>query len=79
MTMRVKKTGYKNVYKKRSSWLTRGKEGEEFIYEYKIIVNGREIRSCSKAFKTERDCALALDKKLIELGHQPINILVKKE
>jgi hypothetical protein len=40
--------------------------------------NKKEGASWSKSFDNERDAALAVDKKLISLGKNPVNILKKK-
>ncbi len=69
---RTTKTEYKNVYSLRSNW------GGGNIFSYSIQINKHIIKSASKQYATAKEAALALDKKLIELGYEPINILVKK-
>jgi hypothetical protein len=72
--MKSTKTEYKNVY------LTTGHmegRGLPSVYGYRIMKDGEKIHSQNRFFKTARECALALDKKLIEKGYEPINILKK--
>ena len=69
-------TGRTRKYEKRAS---------KYKYVAKLICERGVIRWASSlpkfkvTFDTERDCALAVDKKLIERGKLPINILVRKE
>ncbi len=64
-------TEYKNVYQvpRRPGKLN------EVMYRYSKLIKGDLIKSQSMAFKTAKECAMALDKKLIEKGFEPINVL----
>jgi hypothetical protein len=62
------KTGGKSKYKYVSlEWDSTGKE------RWTICIYGNR-----KPFDTEREAAIAVDKKLIEKGKKPVNILVPK-
>jgi len=62
------KTGGKSKYKYVSlEWDSNGKE------RWIMSIYGNR-----KPFDTERQAAIAVDKKLIEKGKEPVNILVRK-
>jgi hypothetical protein len=62
------KAGGKSKYKYVSlEWDSNGKE--------RWIIN---IQGNRKPFDTEREAAIAVDKKLISIGKEPVNILIRK-
>lgn len=48
----------------------------ELVWRGVFLKNGS---GNGKTFKTEREAALYVDKKLIEQGKEPVNILVRKK
>lgn len=67
------KTEFKNVY-----FYNISANGRTVVrrYNYKITIS-RTVYECF-GFESARDAALALDKKLIDLGREPINVLKRK-
>lgn len=56
----------------------------KYVYIYKnrhgeLSFDGKVGPKKRQCFKTERECALWVDKQLIEIKKDPVNILVKKE
>ncbi len=50
-----------------------------YIYEIKDVIMYQGVFGKKhRYFKTEKEAALFVDKKLIELGKEPVNILVRK-
>lgn len=47
------------------------------LYRYLAEINRKGYR-CRKYFDTEREAGLYIDKKLLELGEEPVNILKRK-
>ena len=62
------KASYRHVYIHRS-------QGKYIIYVGKIQINRKVY---SSYFDTEKEAALFVDMKLIELGKEPVNILKRK-
>lgn len=57
----------------------------QYKYVSKLLVRGKKIRwqahvrsSKAKSFDTERQAAIHVDKELIRLGREPVNILKRK-
>ena len=73
MTKDVGKTEYK--YVRELQWKTSNKPN---YFHGKYYIGSPKKQVCSCNGKTARECALLLDKKLIELGYEPINILKRK-
>jgi len=71
MTKDVGKTEYK--YVRELQWKTGDKPN---YFHGKFTKEKKHVVSCNAT--TARECALLLDKKLIELGYAPINILKRK-
>lgn len=64
------------------------KNGSKYKLVYLFLNKGKEVWTASigtkygrnmKYFKTEREAALAVDKYLIEMGKNPVNILVRRK
>ena len=68
-------TEYKNIYEY-STCFNGQEESRTSFYRYHKVINGCKF-FCHR-FKTAREAALALDKKLIEHEMEPINILKRK-
>lgn len=66
----IKKSDYKGVALIRKA---RSKE-ESWVAQYKY-----RKTNWSAHFDTERQAAVAYDKKMLELGREPVNVLVKKK
>ena len=68
--MKSEKSKYKYVY-------PQIKKGQATRYQgyFRDI---KERRNRCKSFKTEREAALWVDKTLLQIGRQPVNILKKK-
>ena len=65
-------TEYKNIFRYEPGFCSDLKED---VYGYHIIKEGRELK-CTE-FKSAKEAAISLDKKLITLGYNPINVLKK--
>jgi hypothetical protein len=61
------------------------KKSDNYKNVYKLLYRGKYIKwrgithNKRKYFDTEREAAIFVDKALIELGKNPINILVRKQ
>lgn len=73
MTKDVGGTDFK--YVRELQWKT-GNKPNYFHGKYYFGKPKKHVTSCNAT--TARECALLLDKKLIELGYEPINILKRK-
>jgi hypothetical protein len=73
MKSSVVKTEFKYVY--RVLLASQGRKQREW-FRYAIHKKGQRIMASK--FETPKEAAIALDKKLIELGFEPVNILKKK-
>ena len=73
----------------RDSWRTKKYVGKSKMYKHVYIheIDGQHyyralinlgLGNWGKFFESERQAALAVDKKLLESGKEPVNILVKK-
>ncbi len=69
------KTEFKNVY--RQELVSSGKYVKVWFH-YRIEFNRMILKSGQRSFETARAAAIALDKKLLEMNLQPINILKRK-
>ncbi len=69
-------TEFQNVYL--TDVNRKGKEGAGYFW-YSLRIKGKIFKSSkSVSFTSARDCAIALDIKLIENGLEPINILKRR-
>jgi len=66
--MKIQDSKYKGVSKVRRS----GR------YEYWMAQYRKDNHRWQKYCNSERDAAIAFDKKMIEIGKEPVNILVRK-
>ena len=73
ISLNMKSSIYKHVYY--STWFINRKGDAVLPWMTLIQLRGTHW---SKHFKTEREAALAVDKKLIEIGKEPVNILKHK-
>jgi hypothetical protein len=62
---------------KREKGASKYKYVNKLICEKGVIRWGSNLPGFQCTFNTERECALAVDKKLIERGKCPINILIR--
>ena len=79
---------FTEVFKRNNSTLVGSSEKYKYvrIYEYKdgtifyqaYQPKSKGNRAWNKCFMNEREAALSVDKKRIERGFEPLNILVKK-
>ena len=69
----MRKSKYKYVYFQWNRW--RGSNARDF-WEGNVY-DSHEKRSRRKVFKEERDAAIWVDKTLLQLGKEPVNILKK--
>lgn len=66
--MKKTKSQYKGVNMIQSN-------GNEIYWKYQLTYKGVKYQG---AYKTEKEAGLSYDLKLIDLGKEPVNILVKK-
>lgn len=73
----MKKTGnYKGVFSGEVLLMSSGQSFSGVKFGAQIVRNGKNYKS--RLYDTEREAALWYDKKLIEFGEQPVNILKPK-
>lgn len=76
-----KDSQYKYVSRARGCYHRCSKEirkGLEWVAAPRAWKEGRQISLCTKQFKTEREAALYVDRKFIEHGLEPVNIIKRK-
>lgn len=67
--IRIEKSKYKGVLKVRQT----SNNSEYWKVQYKT-----RGHNWTCAFDTEKEAAIAFDKKMIEIGEQPVNVLVRR-
>lgn len=51
------------------------KSRDDLVWMMRFVHNGI---ACIKRYDTERGAGIAYDRKMIELGKEPVNVLIKK-
>lgn len=69
------KSDYKHVYRTNRKSGSKSVILNENVWHGQVTIKGKRKE---KRFKLERECALWVDKVLIENGMEPVNILKKK-